>query len=207
MPYEHKPFLLILIAPSGGGKTTICDQILNLEDDFVYSISSTTRKPRGDEQNGVDYFFLEKEEFLQRQQSGEFIESAVVHGNWYGTSRKFIESELHSGRNIILDIDVQGAFKILESGIECVTVFLLPPTQEELRQRLENRGTDNAEMIELRMRNAAEEVSLISSFNYLVINDNLEKAINDIKMIIRAEKLKVDRYVNVQENYYRSENA
>ncbi|MDP8323437.1 MAG: guanylate kinase [Candidatus Stygibacter australis] len=207
MPYEHKPYLLILIAPSGGGKSTICDEILSRYREFVYSISFTTRKARGDEMDGVDYFFLEEDEFLKKQEVGVFIESALVHGKWYGTSKEFIDEQLAKGFDIILDIDVQGALKILDSGVECVSVFLLPPTQEVLRDRLEKRGTDTREIIELRMENAAKEVALIGRFDYLVINDNLEMAVNDIEKIIRAEKLRVKRYKEIKENYYRSENA
>lgn len=207
MPYEHKPYLLILIAPSGGGKSTICDEILSRYREFVYSISFTTRKARGDEKDGVDYFFLEEDEFLKKQKAGVFIESALVHGKWYGTSKEFIEEQLAKGFDIILDIDVQGALKILDSGAECVSVFLLPPTQDVLRDRLEKRGTDSRETIELRMENAAKEISYIDRFDYLVINDNLETAVNDIEKIIRAEKLRVKRYKEIKENYYRSENA
>jgi guanylate kinase len=207
MTYEHKPYLLILIAPSGGGKSTLCDEILGRYPDFVYSISSTTRKARGEELDGVDYLFLEEAEFLKRQQAGAFVESALVHGKWYGTSREFIQQQLTADKNIILDIDVQGALKILDSGIECVTVFLLPPSQEVLRARLERRGTDDQEAIELRMKNAADEIALIHRFDYLVINDNLETAVADVEKIIRAEKLRVERYKEIRENYYRSENA
>ena len=207
MPYEHKPYLLILIAPSGGGKSTICDEVLSRYKEFVYSISFTTRKPRGDEKNGVDYIFVEEAEFLKKQRSGVFIESALVHGKWYGTSKGFIADKLANGNNIILDIDVQGALKILDSGVECVSVFLLPPTQEVLRHRLEKRGTDDRETIELRMENAAKEIDLINRFDYLVINDDLNTAVSDIDKIIRAEKLRVERYKEIRENYYRSENA
>jgi len=207
MPYEHKPYLLILIAPSGGGKSTICDEVLSRYKEFVYSISFTTRKPRGDEKNGVDYIFVEEAEFLKKQISGVFIESALVHGKWYGTSKGFIADKLANGNNIILDIDVQGALKILDSGVECVSVFLLPPTQEVLRHRLEKRGTDDRETIELRMENAAKEIDLINRFDYLVINDDLNTAVSDIDKIIRAEKLRVERYKEIRENYYRSENA
>ena len=157
--------------------------------------------------DGVDYFFLEEDEFLKKQEAGVFIESALVHGKWYGTSKEFIDEQLAKGFDIILDIDVQGALKILDSGVECVSVFLLPPTQEVLRDRLEKRGTDTREIIELRMENAAKEVALIGRFDYLVINDNLEMAVNDIEKIIRAEKLRVKRYKEIKENYYRSENA
>ena len=157
--------------------------------------------------DGVDYFFLEEDEFLKKQEVGVFIESALVHGKWYGTSKEFIDEQLAKGFDIILDIDVQGALKILDSGVECVSVFLLPPTQEVLRDRLEKRGTDTREIIELRMENAAKEVALIGRFDYLVINDNLETAVNDIEKIIRAEKLRVKRYKEIKENYYRSENA
>jgi len=157
--------------------------------------------------DGVDYFFLEEDEFLKKQEVGVFIESALVHGKWYGTSKEFIDEQLAKGFDIILDIDVQGALKILDSGVECVSVFLLPPTQEVLRDRLEKRGTDTREIIELRMENAAKEVALIGRFDYLVINDNLEMAVNDIEKIIRAEKLRVKRYKEIKENYYRSENA
>jgi len=207
MTYERKPFLLILIAPSGGGKSTICDRILALEKKFVYSISSTTRERRGNEKDGIDYHFLTKKEFKAGQNKGEFIESALVHGNWYGTSRRFIENELQKGNNIILDIDVQGAMKILESGIECVTVFLLPPTQEELSKRLSERGTDSSETIGLRLENARKEIDDIRNFDYLVINDNLEHAVEDVRKIIRAESIKVSRYKEIKKNYYRRQNA
>jgi guanylate kinase len=207
MQFGHKPFLLILLAPSGGGKSTICDKVLQQESDFVYSISSTTREPRVGETCGVDYDFISEAEFMRRKEAGEFIESALVHGKWYGTSRKFIETTLASGKNIILDIDVQGAIKILENGIACVTVFLLPPCHAELQRRLKLRGTDSEEKIELRLANAVKEISLAGRFDYLVINDELNKAVSDVRLIIRAEKMKVTRYINLEENYYRSEDA
>jgi len=185
----------------------LCDEILARYPDFVYSISSTTRKARGEEVDGVDYQFLKKAEFLKRQQAGAFVESALVHGKWYGTSREFIQQQLTADKNIILDIDVQGAIKILDSGIECVTVFLLPPSQDVLRARLERRGTDDQESIKLRMKNAEDEIALIHRFDYLVINDDLETAVADVEKIIRAEKLRVERYKEIRENYYRSENA
>lgn len=207
MHYKHKPYLLILIAPSGGGKSTLCEQVLQREDNFVYSISSTTREPRGGEVDGKDYFFLTEEEFLCAQKQGDFIESALVHGKWYGTSKSFVNSMLEKGHNIVLDIDVQGALKILESGIGCVTVFLLPPTQEELRRRLERRGTDEREKIELRLQNAEQEIAMIERFDYLVINDDLEEAVSELGSIIRSEKLKVGRYEQIVEKYYRSEDV
>jgi guanylate kinase len=207
MPYEHKPYLLILIAPSGGGKSTLCRAVLQQEDNFEYSVSSTTREPRGEEKNGEAYFFLSEAEFLAARERGEFIESAQVHGSWYGTSSSFISSRLEKGKNIVLDIDVQGALQILESGIECVTVFLLPPTEAELKKRLQNRGTETEEKINLRLRNAQSEIAQIDKFDYLVINDKLEDALSDLMMIIRAEKLRVNRYVEIEEKYYRRKNA
>lgn len=207
MKFETGSFLLILIAPSGGGKSTIGDLLLEREDNLVYSISSTTRKPRKSETDGVDYLFLEEEDFLKRKEYGEFLETAQVHDHWYGTSKVFIESKLQEGRNILLDIDVQGALNILEQGIECVTVFILPPHQYVLEKRLRDRKSDSEETIAVRLRNAAEEIKHIDHFDYLVINDDLEKAVADVQQIIRVEEMRSKRYLNIEEVYYRSKDA
>lgn len=207
MNFKTSSFLLILIAPSGGGKSTIGDLLLEREGNLEYSISSTTRHPRKDERDGSDYFFLEESNFLSRKEAGEFLETALVHNYWYGTSKVFIESKLKEGRNILLDIDVQGALKILEKGIECVTVFILPPHQDVLEKRLRARQSDSDETISLRLKNAAEEISQIEKFDYLVINDDLEKAVKDVQQIIRVEEMRSKRYLNIEEEYYRSEDA
>ncbi|MCF7919643.1 MAG: guanylate kinase [Candidatus Cloacimonetes bacterium] len=207
MSYKRSSFLLILIAPSGGGKSTIGDRLLEKETDLVYSISSTTRSIRTGEKNGEDYYFLGEKEFLEHRAAGEFIETAQVHGNWYGTSRSIISSRLAEGKNILLDIDVQGALNILKQGIECVTVFILPPHQEILERRLIDRKTDDAATIELRLSNARKEIDYIKEFDYLVINDDLETAVAEVRLIIAAEQLRSVRYKNVKEEYYRSENA
>lgn len=204
MSYQKRSFLLILIAPSGGGKSTIGDILLEKEDNLVYSISSTTRLPRPSEVDGVDYNFLTEEDFLIKREQGEFLETAHVHDHWYGTSKVFIQNQISAGKNILMDIDVQGALNILKEGIECVTVFILPPHQDILEKRLRDRQSDSEETIALRLHNASEEIKSIGKFDYLVINDDLELAVEDVRKIIRSEELKSKRYINIEEEYYRS---
>jgi guanylate kinase len=199
--YGSCSFLIILIAPSGGGKSTIAKRILQELETTDYSISYTTRNPRGSEQHGQDYFFVSENEFKKIAAQNGFLESALVHGCYYGTSRSYIENKLAAGKHIVLDIDVQGAKQIMQSGIDCVTVFILPPDIYELEQRLRQRSTDSQKAIELRLRNARHEITEIQDFDYLVINDELDEAVEDVKKIIKAEELKITRKESIIKDF------
>ena len=191
-----------MIAPSGGGKSTILKEILPTRKDIVYSVSYTTREPRGNERHGVDYFFITEEEFKKKISENRFLEYAEVHGKWYGTSKDFVQDNVDAGNHVIMDIDVQGAEKILKTGFEMVSVFLLPPDPAILEERLINRKTDSDEKIKLRLKNAHLEIAKAGQFQYLVINDDLDTAVRDVKSIIRAEENRMSRYRDYIENYY-----
>jgi len=189
-------FLIILSAPSGGGKSTILNEILKVSDNIDYSISYTTRQPRGTEQNGIHYHFVSEQDFLKRKEEGDFLECAQVFGNWYGTSKSFIKRQLAKKHHVILDIDVQGASLISASDIPYVKIFILPPSMDVLKQRLILRATDCDDEITKRLQIARTEVTHISEYDYLVINDELKTAIEDVLAIIRAEENRVNRYLN-----------
>jgi len=189
-------FLIILSAPSGGGKSTILNEILKITDDIDYSVSFTTRKPRGVEQDGIHYHFVDEAEFLRRIDAGDFLEHARVFGNWYGTSISYIKSRLQASHHVIMDIDVQGATLISATDIPFVKIFIIPPSMEVLRDRLVRRATDSEEEIAKRLRIAREELSYIPHYDYLVINDDLSQAVEDVLAIIRAEENRVNRYHN-----------
>ena len=200
--FKKKNFLIILIAPSGGGKSTIGKMIIQKRENIEYSISYTTRKPRGNEKDGIDYCFISESEFKHKIDSGDFLEYAFVHGNFYGTSGSLVEQKLNAGKHVLLDIDIRGAKQILESGVEATTIFILPPLKEILKERLIKRGTDSEDIIEERLRNAVQEINEISKFQYLVINDNLQTAFNDVLNIIKAEENRAQRFINIKETFY-----
>jgi len=187
-------FLIILSAPSGGGKSTILNEVLRRADDIDYSVSYTTRKPRGEEQNGIHYHFVSEEEFQSRIREGDFLEHANVFGRWYGTSVSFIKKRLDVGKHVIMDIDVQGSAQISRIDIPYVKIFILPPSLEVLRERLINRNTDSMAEIDKRLRIAREEIKQICRYDYLVINDDLDQAVNEVVCIISAETNRVGRY-------------
>lgn len=201
MAYRKSPFLIILSAPSGGGKSTILNEILKDTDNIEYSVSYTTRKPRGTEQNGVHYHFVTEQEFQQRIDSGDFLEHAKFSENHYGTSISYIRSRLEKGKHVIMDIEVQGAAQISVSDIPYVKIFILPPSIQVLKERLVNRDTDTIEEIEKRLEIAKHEITQINHYNYLVINDVLSKAVEDVKTIIKAEENRVDRYVEPDKEF------
>jgi guanylate kinase len=176
--------LFVVSAPSGSGKTTLCKALLKHYPDIVYSISTTTREPREGEKDGVDYHFMEKEAFIEKLNSRCWAEWALVHDHYYGTSAEFLNEMLLSGKDILLDIDVQGMRQILEHYPDAVTIFIMPPSLDELRNRLEKRGTDNRETIEKRLGNAEEEISSQELYRYVIINDRLEEAINEFIEIV-----------------------
>ncbi|RLC53449.1 MAG: guanylate kinase [Candidatus Cloacimonadota bacterium] len=200
--FEKKSFLIALISPSGGGKTAILRKILEQCDNVTYSISYTTRAPRHNEKNGFDYHFVTEEKFNQMQAEGDFLEHAKVHGCWYGTSRSFVQSELNKGHHIIMDIDVWGAKQIIKQDIDVITIFILPPSEKEQIARLKNRGTECDEAIGTRLETAKKEMAEISNFEYLVINDDFDLAVQKVKQIILAEENKYKRYINIEKNYY-----
>lgn len=193
---KNKNFLIILSAPSGGGKSSILSEVLKLNPDVDYSVSYTTRAPRGSEENGIHYHFVDEEEFASRKAKGDFLESANVFGKWYGTSISFIQSRLNAGRHVIMDIDVQGAALIEHTSVPYVKIFILPPSMQILRNRLIKRGTDSDQEIAKRLRIASDEVQLIPEYQYLVINDDLDAAVQDVLTIIKAEENRVCRYGN-----------
>ena len=187
------PFPLILSAPSGGGKTTISHRLLEQRPDVGYSVSCTTRAPRGVEQNGVDYYFLDPEEFLRRRAAGDFAESAEVHGNLYGTLRSEIDRVLGTGRHVVMDIDVQGARQMREAFPSSVTVFVLPPSGEVLLDRLRARKTESPEQLVGRLHSALQELRAIQEYEYVVVNDDLERAVQRVSAILDAEVVSRER--------------
>ncbi len=178
--------LFVIAAPSGAGKTTLVHALTRKHPEFRFSISYTTRPKRRTEADGVDYLFVDKERFLELKAQGELLESAEVFDNHYGTSRKQVEDYLAEGRNVILEIDWQGARQVRESMPECVTIFILPPSVEELERRLRDRRTDSAEVIERRLRDALSDMSHWDEFDYVIINDELDQAVEDIEAVFEG---------------------
>ena len=184
------PFPIILSSPSGGGKTTIARMLLDRRKDAGYSVSCTTRTPRPGEENGKDYFFLSAQEFEARRSLDEFAESAVVHGNLYGTLRGEVQRVLASGKHVIMDIDVQGARQFARAFPESVLVFLLPPSADILIGRLRARQTEDAGKLLVRLRSAREELREVGRYQYVVVNDNLERAYSQVASIVDAETVR-----------------
>ena len=187
------PFPLILSSPSGGGKTTIARMLLERRADVGYSVSCTTRTPRSGEENGKDYFFLSAEEFESKRTLGEFAEWAVVHGNLYGTLRGEVKRVLASGKHVIMDIDVQGARQFARAFPESVLVFLLPPSADVLIERLRGRQTEDHGKLLVRLQSARGELREVGSYQYVVVNDNLEHAYNQVASIVDAETVRHQR--------------
>ncbi|HXG64764.1 MAG TPA: guanylate kinase [Blastocatellia bacterium] len=185
--------LIVVSAPSGAGKSTLVERALARLDRLRYSISCTTRRPRGAEKNGVDYYFLSPEEFLARRARGEFLESAEVHGFLYGTLKSEVERITASGDDVILDLDVQGAKQIRRQMPEAVTVFIMPPSRGVLEARLRLRNLNEPADLERRLRNAAAEVRTYQEFSYLIVNDDLERASAELETIITAERQRAKR--------------
>jgi len=176
--------LFIISAPSGGGKTTLSKAMVNRFKDILYSVSYTTRSPRNSEQDGVDYYFIQKKDFEERIESGYWAEWAEVHGNYYGTSAEFLEKGLASGRDMLLDIDVQGTFRILGNYPDSITIFIMPPSLETLRKRLEMRGTESRTTIKRRLLTAEKEMAQKDLYRYIIVNDQLSVSIEKLVAII-----------------------
>jgi len=199
---SRKGILYVISAPSGAGKTTICKMIKSHEPELRQSISFTTRPMRSGEKEGVDYHFVTGETFDRMVAEGDFAEWAEVHGNCYGTSLATLEEARLAGADILLDIDFQGAEQLRASDVDGVFVFILPPSMNELRKRLEGRNTDTSDVIEQRMTNAYEEIAHATRFDYLVVNDVFDKAVEEVRAIMLAESVRTSRLLeNLPEEF------
>lgn len=187
MQLSSKGSLFVIAAPSGAGKTTLVRALVERNPDLKFSISYTTRKQRKTEEHGRDYFFVTEHEFRELQQKGELLESAVVFDNLYGTSRSQVEDHLANGDHVILEIDWQGAQQVRESMPRCVTVFILPPSRPELEKRLRGRRTDSDEVISRRLADALSDMSHWEEFDYVIINDDLDAATDQLESILVGE--------------------
>ena len=185
--------LFVVSSPSGGGKGTIIEHVLECVENLSYSVSYTTRAPRLKEVDGREYFFIGRETFEDMVAAGEFLEWACVHGNLYGTAKNQILAETAAGSDIILEVDVQGAASVRRLLMDSVSIFILPPSYEVLRERLIARGTDSPEELEIRLRNAPEELRQYSAFDYVIINDEVRRAVNQLASIIYAERARCMR--------------
>jgi guanylate kinase len=182
--------LFVVAAPSGAGKSSLVKALMELDSGVQPSVSHTTRAPRGQEKHGREYFFVSEHEFDAMVLGEAFLEWAHVHGHRYGTSRKAIEERIAMGADVILEIDFQGALQIKKIFTNAVLIFVLPPSWEELRSRLERRGEDTADVIDLRLRNAALELVQVREFDFVIINELFERALFDLKAIVHAQRLK-----------------
>ena len=191
--HSNRGVLIVISGPSGAGKGTICKALLEKHKNIYISVSATTRSPREGEVEGVNYYFLTKEAFEEKVKENGFIEYANVHGNFYGTPKVNVEKMLEEGKDVILEIDIQGALQVKENFKEGVFIFILPPSMEELKKRIINRGSETEESLMTRFKNAYKEINYVSKYNYAVVNDTLELAVSKVESIIAAEKCRVDR--------------
>ena len=182
--------LFVVAAPSGAGKSSLVKALMELDSHVQPSVSHTTRAPRGQEKHGREYFFVSKQEFDAMVEADAFVEWAHVHNHRYGTSKKAIEDRMSQGADVILEIDFQGAIQIKRIFANAISIFILPPSWEELRSRLERRGEDTAGVIELRLENAAIEVAQVAQFDFVIINELFDRALFDLKAIIHSQRLK-----------------
>ncbi len=187
---EYPGNLFVVAAPSGAGKSSLVKALMELDSRVVPSISHTTRAPRGQELHGREYYFISEETFDNMVIQNGFLEWAKVHGNRYGTSKATIEQRMAQGTDVVLEIDFQGAIQVKRIFPNAVLVFILPPSWEELRSRLERRAEDSAEVIELRLQNAATEMTYAKEFDFVIINELFERALFDLKAIVHAQRLK-----------------
>ena len=193
-PRPSRPLMIVVSAPSGCGKSTLCDRLVDEFPKIISSVSCTTRAPRGEEKDGVHYFFLTKKEFKERIKHGEFLEWAKVHGNYYGTLEDTVLYAMEEGNHVLLDIDLQGAKQLRESLVRLdprhpirrgfTDIFISPPSMEELEKRLRGRGTDEEKVIKKRLDNAAGEMEFAKEYSFQIINDELEKAYHELKTVI-----------------------
>ncbi|MBP1924879.1 guanylate kinase [Sedimentibacter acidaminivorans] len=185
--------LVVISGPSGSGKGTICKRLIDEIENINVSVSATTRKPRVGEIEGKNYFFIDEDDFVKKINNDEFLEHALVYGNYYGTPKKIVLKQLEEGKDIILEIDIQGALKVKENYPKGVFIFILPPSLEELKNRIEGRGTDSKEVIHRRLKCAYDELNYAFEYDYVVLNDEVDSAVEKIKEIISAEKNKSAR--------------
>ena len=185
--------VFIISAPSGSGKTTLVSQLMAKESNLEFSISCTTRKPRGQEEDGKEYFFISREEFERRIEAGEFLEWAKVFDNYYGTSRQELARAEGLGKDLVLDIDVQGARQLKEKIAGAVSIFILAPSRTELEQRLRSRSEDSDVVIRRRIEEAAAEIRNYSAYDYVIVNDRVDESARNLRSIIRAERVRRQR--------------
>ncbi|MGL5354317.1 MAG: guanylate kinase [Clostridium sp.] len=193
MKENNRGVLIVISGPSGAGKGTICKALLEKHEDLFLSVSATTRSPREGEVEGVNYYFLNRDEFKTKVSENGFLEHAEVYGNFYGTPKANVEAMLEEGKDVILEIDIQGALKVKENFEEGVFIFILPPSMEELKQRIIKRGSETKESLMTRFKSAYQEINYLSKYNYAVVNDTVEVAAGKVEAIIAAEKCRVDR--------------
>jgi guanylate kinase len=182
--------VFIISAPSGSGKSTLVSRLLAIDPGLRFSVSYTTRKPRGNEQPGDSYVYISREEFEERRERGEFLEHAEVFGNYYGTNRNVLEQARREGKDLILDIDVQGARQLKERIPEAVSIFILAPSRDILEQRLRSRSEDSEEVIQRRLREAAEEIGNYVQYDYVLVNHQLEESVHALSAIVIAERIR-----------------
>ena len=195
----NKGLLILISAPSGAGKTSLVNEIIDRDDLLIKSVSHTTRAKRPGEEESIDYFFTTESEFNQMVSNNDFIEHAEVFGNFYGTSKNYVEENLDSGFDVILEIDWQGAQQIQSVKREVVSIFIAPPTKQELENRLRKRGKDSEETISIRMSQATSDMKKAESYNYVVVNDSFETATNQLLTIISAERLRTSHQIKSNE--------
>lgn len=202
---KSKGLLVVLSGPSGVGKGTVRQALFETDsnhEQFYYSVSATTRQPRTGEVDGKDYFFVSRDQFESMIEEERLLEYAEYVGNYYGTPLQYVEEMTNQGKDVFLEIEVQGALQVKRRMPDGVFIFLAPPTMHELESRIVNRGTDAPDVIEKRMRQAREELQLVTQYDYVVENDNVESAVKRIQTIINAEHLKTDRFIDdIVENY------
>ncbi|WP_044642535.1 guanylate kinase [Risungbinella massiliensis] len=192
--YEQSGLLIVVSGPSGVGKGTVCNYLRGVMPDLAYSISATTRTPRVGEEHGVNYFFQTKDEFQEMIQKDELIEWAEYVGNYYGTPRRYVEETLAAGKDVLLEIEVQGAMQVKKHFPQGLFIFLAPPSLEDLRERIVGRGTETQESLTNRLAAASEELAQLSEYDYVVVNDQVEKASERIRAILTAEHCKTHRF-------------